>query len=106
NNEIYFPFIKNYHPSRFGFESALLTNYRKLELDEERGDFAIWPIIKWNPYESNQEVDYYPSAPSTDNWMGTDDRGRDILTRLLYGLRYSMTYAMLVWLITFTVGTL
>src|SRR5690606_429316 len=102
----YFPVFKDYHPSRFGVTHLMFMNYRKLELDEHRGDFAIWPIVRWNPYESNVDVVSYPSAPTSLNWMGTDDRGRDIFTRLLYGLRYSVTYAVLVWVITFIVGTL
>jgi microcin C transport system permease protein len=105
NNSFYFPIFKEYHPSTFDDKNALIADYRNLELDRDRGDFAVWPLIQWNPYESNKEVDSYPSAPSSDNWMGTDDRGRDILTRLLYGLRYSMTFAFLVWLLTFIVGT-
>jgi len=102
--QIYFPVFKKYHPKVFGLNDSLVMNYKSFDLGEE--GWAIWPIVKWNPYESNTEVDYYPSQPTTSNWMGTDDRGRDIFARLLYGLRYSMTYAFLVWLITFTVGTI
>ena len=101
----YFPVTNTYHPSEFGEAKSLIMDYRSLDLNEERGDFVIWPVIKWDPYESNKEVDVYPSHPSSKNWMGTDDRGRDILTRLLYGLRYSITFAVCVWLITFLVGT-
>lgn len=106
NNELFFPVLKDYHPSLFSSRHTLVTNYRKLELDKDRGDFAIWPIIEWNPYESNKIVSTYPSEPTSVNWMGTDDRGRDILTRLLYGLRYSISYAFLVWIITFVAGTI
>lgn len=106
DDKSYFPVMQDYHPSEFGNEDAVITNYRDLELDTDRGDWAIWPIIRWSPYESNKEVDNYPSRPSSDNWMGTDDRGRDILTRLLYGLRYSIIFAIMVWLVTFIVGTL
>ncbi len=102
----YFPVFVNYHPSEFGENRTLVMNYRTLKLDKEGGDYILWPLIKWDPFESNKEVEVYPSEPSSDNWMGTDDRGRDILTRLLYGLRYSITFAVLVWLITFIVGTL
>ena len=106
NNVTYFPVMKNYHPSIFGDEKNLVTDYRNLELDEERGDFVLWPVIQWDPYESNKEVENYPSEPTSDNWMGTDDRGRDILTRLIYGLRYSICYAFFVWILTFSVGTI
>lgn len=106
DNTYYFPIMKDYHPSTFGDEKNLVTNYRGLEMDEDKGDFILWPVIQWNPYESNNEVEAYPSEPTSDNWMGTDDRGRDILTRLLYGLRYSITFAFLVWALTFFVGTI
>ncbi len=105
-NTYYFPVFKDYHPTIFGIENSMQTNYRELDLNDENGDFAIWPVIPWDPYESNIDVDSYPSEPTTDNWLGTDDRGRDTLTRLMYGLRYSITYSVLVWVITFAVGTL
>ena len=106
DNHFYFPIVKDYHPSTFGDEKNLVTNYRGLEMNEDKGDYILWPIIQWNPYESNNEVAAYPSEPTEENWMGTDDRGRDILTRLLYGLRYSITFAFLVWALTFFVGTI
>ena len=106
NGTSYYPVVKDYHPSEFGEEQMMVMDYRKLKIDAGRGDKVLWPIIKWNPYESNVGVVSYPSEPTRDNWMGTDDRGRDILTRLLYGLRYSITFAFLVWVITFVVGTI
>lgn len=106
NGSSYFPVVQTYHPSVFGEESAVVTDYRKLQLDEARGDFALWPLIRWSPYESNQSVESYPSGPTKENLMGTDDRGRDILTRLLYGLRYSIIFAVLVWVLTFITGTI
>ncbi len=106
NAKNYYPVLVSYHPTEFGEEKTMVTDYRDINLNEARGDFVIWPLIQWDPFESNKEVEVYPSEPSEKNWMGTDDRGRDILTRLLYGLRYSMTFAVLVWLITFIVGTI
>ncbi len=102
--QTYFPVAVDYPATTFKQEHTMVPDYRDLVMDE--GDWAIWPPIRWNPLESNQKVESYPSGPSEVNWLGTDDRGRDLLTRLLYGLRYSMTYAILVWLITFTLGTL
>lgn len=104
NDQVYFPIFADYHPSELGIKNSLVINWKTLALSEE--DYAFWPVINWNPYESNKEVTYYPSEPTGLNWMGTDDRGRDILTRLLYGLRYSITYSILVWLLTFITGTI
>lgn len=105
NHKSYFPVVKTYHPSEFGLEGSMVTDYREMKISSERGDYAIWPIIKWDPFESNKVVEVYPSQPTKENWMGTDDRGRDILTRLLYGLRYSITFAVMVWVLTFITGT-
>ncbi len=104
NNVTYFPIVKTYAAAEFNQLDQVNPDYRRIVLSEN--DWAVWPVIRWDPYESNQGVERYPSPPSKENWLGTDDRGRDILTRLLYGLRYSMTYALLVWLITFILGTI
>jgi len=95
--KVYLPFAFQYHPSEFGIENELVMNYRG---DQLEGATMIWPIVKWDPYETNNSLDNYPAPPSSSNWLGTDDRGRDVFTRLLYGYRYSMSYAVLVWLTT------
>lgn len=104
NGETYFPVLKDYPAQTFGQTDVIIPDYRALTL--AKGDWALWPLIHWDPFESNKTVEKYPSAPSSENWMGTDDRGRDIAARLLYGLRYSMTYALLVWGLTFGLGTI
>jgi microcin C transport system permease protein len=100
---LYFPVFKDYHPSLFGFEDAFVTDYRAL--DARDNGWTLWPVNPWDPYESNQSVESYPSAPTFKNSLGTDDRGRDVWARLLYGYRYSMAYAVLVWLLGTVVGT-
>lgn len=100
--ETYFPVFKDYSVKEFGITDNMTVEYKKLKLSD--GDWAVWPLVKWDPYESNKKVDDYPSPPSAHNTFGTDDRGRDVFTRLLYGLRYSITYSILVWLITFSLG--
>ena len=101
--EIYFPVVRNYHPSQLGLSSTVIQ-YKKLEMKKE--DWSVWPIIPWSPYESNFKVNKYPSPPSWDNWMGTDNQGRDVFTRLIYGFRYSIGFAFLVWIGAFFIGTL
>lgn len=99
--KLYAPLIFTYHPSEFGIENEFITDYRRLELGQD--DWSVWPIIQWNPFESNTVVEY-PAPPSKDNWFGTDDRGRDVLTRLIYGLRYTFIYAIGVWILAYLVG--
>lgn len=100
---IFFPILSDYHPSVFGQEDVMVTNYRQLVKDKNLE--AMWPLIPWDPYESNETVDTYPSKPTNVNWLGTDDRGRDIMSRILYGFRYSFVFAILVWALSFAVGT-
>ena len=100
--EIYFPLIKDYHPTVFGREDILVMDYRSLEMSSD--DWAMWPLVQWDPFESNKLVDSYPAPPSKVNLLGTDDRGRDVLTRLLYGLRYSLFFALGVWVLSYCVG--
>lgn len=104
NGSMYFPLVKTYHPSVFGIEDAFVTDYRKLTYDPGRGDWAVWPLVPWDPYESNTNVTSYPAPPSKENLFGTDDRGRDVLSRLIYGFRYSIGFAVLVWFFSYIVG--
>jgi microcin C transport system permease protein len=103
NGSTYFPVLKTYYPSIFGQE-GFVTNYRALDLKAD-GNWAVWPVVRWNPYESNETLSTYPAPPSEQNLMGTDDRGRDVLSRLIYGFRYSIGFAVAVWFLSFVVGT-
>ncbi len=101
---IFFPIVKQYHPKDFNILNQNVVNYKNLTLSEK--DFSLWPPITWNPYESNITVKQFPSPPSSDNLLGTDDRGRDVLSRLIYGYRYSMLFAICVWLFSYGIGIL
>lgn len=98
----YFPVLRQYHPEIFKQDDSMVTNYRTLQMGA--GNWSLWPLIKWDPFESNMNMESYPSAPTKDNWFGTDDRGRDVLSRLIYGFRYSIVFAMLVWLTSYVLG--
>ena len=101
---IYAPVLRDYHPSKLKLKTNdFVINYKTLSLDE--GDWALWPPITWDPYESNKEVNRYPSSPSVSNLLGTDDRGRDVLARLVYGYRYSIVFALAVWFFSYLIGT-
>jgi microcin C transport system permease protein len=59
------------------------------------GNWALYPP---NPYHHGT-IDYFakapnPAPPSVDNWLGTDDRGRDVVARLIYGFRISVLFAL------------
>jgi microcin C transport system permease protein len=93
----YFPIVRTYHPSVFGRSDISVMDYHALQMDP--GDQAVWPLVHWDPFEHNNHIEGgFPSPPTVENIMGTDDSGRDVFTRLLYGYRYSMGYAILTWL--------
>ena len=98
----YFPIFKSYSAQYFNQSEKLYPDYRKLQLGQD--DFALWPPIPWDPYESNDRVESYPSPPSPENILGTDESGRDVLARLLYGFFYSIAYAALVWALSLIIG--
>ncbi len=100
--KLYFPLFVDYHPSVFGRDDIFVMDYRSLPMKD--GDWSIWPIIQWNPYESNNVVDTFPSPPTRQNWIGTDESGRDVLTRLLYGFRYTMIFAIGAWIVAYSIG--
>lgn len=99
----YVPVYFDYHPTEFGRTDILYMDYRSLK-DDPKNKIDIWPLVEWDPLESNEALDFYPASPSSDNLFGTDDRGRDVLTRLLYGFRYSIGFAVLVWVISYIFG--
>ena len=102
NGKSYFPILKNYDVSDFDMSGSIIVDYRNISLTEK--DTIIWPIIIWNPYEINEFVDSYPSKPTSKNIFGTDESGRDVFVRVLYGFQYSIAYAVLVWIFSFIIG--
>lgn len=99
----YWPIFKNPTAMELGIQDRFSVDYSTLEF--KKGEWAFFPPVRFNPYQSNPHLTRYPSPPTWENPLGTDDRGRDILARLLYGFRYSFIYAIGVWWITFVLGT-
>lgn len=100
----YAPLFFDYHPTVFGRDDIYVMDYRQLQIKD--GDWWVWPLVQWDPYESNKTLESYPAAPSSYNLFGTDDSGRDVFTRLLYGLRYTLIFAIGSWFLTYLVGCL
>ena len=91
----YFPAFKKYPETTFGGIFDTETEYKDpavKELIAEKG-WAIWPIIEFSYQSPNLDLAVpVPSPPSAQNWLGTDDQGRDVLARILYGLRVSLLF--------------
>jgi len=109
-SSLYFPLLKSYPETTFGgdFETeADYTDPYVKELIRAGDNWAIYPI---NPYRYDT-INYYtkhpnPAPPSSDNLLGTDDRGRDVLARLIYGFRLSVLFAFVLTIIGILLGVL
>ncbi|MDB5105087.1 MAG: putative oligopeptide/dipeptide transporter, permease protein [Fibrobacteres bacterium] len=96
----YFPVVKFYPASGFGGEYGTEPDYLKLR-DEEgfkaAGGSMVFPIIADSPLRTHLELqDNPPHAPSRRHLLGTDNSARDVLSRLIYGFRICMAFALLL----------
>ena len=104
----YFPMTTYYPASEFGQNAFGEPNYRDLKRDFEQrnsGDWVLMPIYPYSATESLLELPGSPPhEPSREHIMGTDDRARDVFTRLAYGFNVSLTFALIVLAISYAVG--
>jgi microcin C transport system permease protein len=104
----YFPIVQSHPETVFGGDFETPTDYLDPFIREQitRGD--NWALYAPNPYGA-QTINYFakqpnPSAPTLDNWFGTDDRGRDLLAQLIYGFRVSVLFALALTAIGVVLG--
>jgi microcin C transport system permease protein len=98
DNSYYFPIVKDYPEKIFGGDFETPTDYLDPFIRERLAQPGHWAIFAPNPY-GYKTLNYFakqpnPSGPSRDNWLGTDDRGRDLLAQLIYGFRVSVLFAL------------
>jgi len=108
NGDFYFPLLKYYPAATFGQTDYGEANYRTLKAEFKEsgtGNWAIMPPYPYGPFESLTDPrSYPPNPPSWKHWFGTDDRGRDVFVRLFYGLRISLTFALISVTVAYFIG--
>lgn len=106
-DELYFPVFKTYPETTFGGMFETEANYRDpfvAELIEEDG-WMIWPPIRFSHGTINYDLMVpSPAPPSAENWLGTDDQGRDVLARIIYGFRLSILFGLILTLASSMIG--
>ncbi|WP_206060547.1 ABC transporter permease [Nitrincola alkalilacustris] len=106
-NQNYYPIFTTYSELEFGGEFDLAADYRDpflADIINEDG-WMIWPLIRFNYRTINYNLPSpAPSPPTWENWLGTDDRGRDVVARLLYGFRISVIFGFALTLLSSVVG--
>ena len=110
DGEWYFPVLKRYPETVFGGEFPLQANYKSpyiQDLIAEKDGRMIWPPIPFSYSSINYDLEVpAPAPPSAQNWLGTDDQGRDVLARVIYGFRISVLFALILTLASSVIGVI
>ena len=106
-DRLYFPVIETVLESEYGGEFATEAEYRDdyvRELIENKGSIH-WPLIRYSYDTINYNLPSpAPSFPTKENWIGTDDQGRDVVARLIYGFRISVIFGLVLTILSSIVG--
>jgi microcin C transport system permease protein len=103
----YFPVFVEYPEITFGGDLPSEADYRDDFVGksiEEKG-WILWPPIPFSYRTINFDLDVpAPAPPSSVNWLGTDDQGRDVLARLIYGFRISVLFGLILTVLSSAIG--
>jgi microcin C transport system permease protein len=110
--ELYVPVFGQFNEARnFGQRIIGEADYRSLQVQFAEAGDGDWVLMPPYPYHPNESLMTDPTLegrpphpPSSVHWLGTDNRGRDVLARLVYGFRISITFAIGVVLLSYFVG--
>ena len=96
--QTYFPVLKDYAETSFGGDFPTPADYLDPYLRDKITSGGNWALYAPNPYGA-KTLNYFasapsPAAPSRENILGTDERGRDLLAQLVYGFRVSVLFAL------------
>ncbi len=102
------PIFVAYPETEFGGDFETEADYRDPEvvrLIAEKGGFMIWPPVRFSYQTINRNLPVpAPAPPSAENWLGTDDQGRDVVARLIYGFRISVLFGLTLTILSSIVG--
>ncbi|HRJ65990.1 MAG TPA: ABC transporter permease [Alphaproteobacteria bacterium] len=105
----YAPVFKSYPETTFGGEFETEADYRDpyvQGLINDKG-WMLWPLIRYSYRTINYNLQVpAPSPPTAENWLGTDDQGRDVMARLIYGFRISVLFGLTLTLLSSLVGVI
>jgi len=108
DDKIYIPILISYPETEFGGIFDTEANYKDSFMSRVYNENDNWAIFPFNPHSYNSinldNATPNPASPSSYNYLGTDDRGRDVLARLIYGFRLSVIFAFILTLIGVIIG--
>src|SRR5216684_2963881 len=103
---LYLPVLHDYPETTFGGDFPSETDYRDpavIGLITAKG-WMVWPLIPFSYRTITDAPGPFPAPPSRIDWLGTDDQGRDVLARLIYGFRISVLFGLELTLFASVVG--
>jgi len=106
-NRWYAPVLFNYSETDFGGPLATTADYQDPWLKQrlEQHGWVLWAPIRFGDSTINFATDVpFPSPPSSQNWLGTDANGGDVLARILYGTRISLLFGLMLTLVSSVIG--
>ncbi|MCH7394268.1 ABC transporter permease [Acinetobacter dispersus] len=106
---LYFPILNDYPETTFGGSFETTTDYQDPAVKQliQKQGWMISPPIAFSYQTPNLSLAVpVPSAPSSQNWLGTDDQGRDVFARILYGLRISLLFGFALTLCSAVIGVI
>lgn len=105
----YVPLLVDYPETEFGGFLPTGTDYHDPFIQEriDAHGWALWPPIPF----AYQTLDMQmrrpsPAPPDGRHWLGTDDQGRDVLARVIYGFRLSVAFALVLTAGSLVLGVL
>ena len=106
----YFPVFVTYPETAFGGDFETEAEYRDPFLQDliaEKDGWTVWPLIRYGASTINYDLPVpAPAPPSAENWLGTDDQGRDVVARLIYGYRISIVFGLILTILGSIIGVI
>jgi microcin C transport system permease protein len=102
----YMPVFHSYPETTFGGFFPTEADYTDPEVKSliEAKGWILWPPIPYRYDTITNAPGPYPAAPSRSDWLGTDDQGRDVLARLIYGFRISVLFGLALTISSSVIG--
>ena len=131
DGHLYWPVLFNYAETTFGGDFETTADYRDPYIQKQiaaKGGSIIWPPVRYSYDTHNLDLPTPAPSPPTwrlteeqckavvekkglkgcrdleYNWFGTDDQGRDVLARLIYGFRVSVLFGLSLTIISSIIG--
>lgn len=104
--KLYFPVFFDYPETTFdgSFETETIYDDPYIIYKIEQHGWILMPPVPYHYDTINYNIPRAPSPPTTKNWLGVDDQGRDVLARLMYGFRISVLFAVILTALSSVIG--